>query len=54
MMKFTEGGWVPLVIATVLFIAMWTWYRGRQAVAQREHEQAVPIDTLLATIDPSR
>jgi KUP system potassium uptake protein len=52
MMKFTEGGWVPLVIATVLFIAMWTWYRGRQAVSQREHEQAVPIDTLLATIDP--
>jgi KUP system potassium uptake protein len=52
MMKFTKGGWVPLVIATVLFVAMWTWYRGRQAVSQREHEQAVPIDTLLATIDP--
>ena len=52
MMKFAEGGWVPLAIATVLFIAMWTWYRGRHAVAQREHEQAVPIDTLLATIEP--
>ena len=34
MMKFVEGGWVPLVIATVLFIGMWTWYRGRQAVSQ--------------------
>jgi KUP system potassium uptake protein len=52
MMKFAEGGWVPLAIATALFIAMWTWYRGRHAVAQREHEQAVPIDTLLATIEP--
>ena len=52
MMKFTEGGWVPLIIAIVLFIGMWTWYRGRQAVSQREHEQAVPIDTLLATIEP--
>ena len=52
MMKFTEGGWVPLVIAAVLFIAMWTWYRGRHAVALREHEQAVPIDTLLATLEP--
>ena len=54
MLKFVEGGWVPLAIATVLFIAMWTWYRGRHAVAQREHEQAVPIDTLLATIEPAR
>jgi KUP system potassium uptake protein len=53
MMKFVEGGWVPLAIATVLFIGMWTWYRGRHAVAQREHEQAVPIDTLLATIEPN-
>jgi KUP system potassium uptake protein len=53
MMKFVEGGWVPLAIATVLFISMWTWYRGRHAVARREHEQAVPIDTLLATIEPN-
>ena len=51
MTKFVEGGWVPLGIAIILFIGMWTWYRGRQAVALREHEQAVPIDTLLATID---
>ena len=54
MLKFAEGGWVPLAIATVLFIGMWTWHRGRHAVALREHEQAVPIDTLLATIDPAR
>ncbi len=54
MTKFDEGGWVPLAIAAVLFIAMWTWYRGRHAVAQREHERTVPIDTLLATIDTDR
>ena len=54
MMKFAEGGWVPLAIATVLFIAMWTWHRGRHAVAQREHERTVPIDTLLATLDTER
>jgi KUP system potassium uptake protein len=52
MLKFIQGGWVPLAIAAVLFIAMWTWYRGRHAVARREHEQAVPIDSLLATIEP--
>jgi KUP system potassium uptake protein len=54
MTKFVEGGWVPLAIASLLFIAMWTWYRGRHAVALREHERTVPIDTLLATIEPER
>jgi KUP system potassium uptake protein len=54
MTKFVEGGWVPLAIAFVLFTSMWTWYRGRHAVAQREHERTVPIDTLLATLDTER
>jgi KUP system potassium uptake protein len=54
MLKFTQGGWVPLAIAAVLFIGMWTWYRGRHAVAIREKERAVPVDTLLATIAPEK
>jgi len=52
MMKFLEGGWVPLAIAAALFTGMWTWHSGRHAVALREHEQTMPIDTLLATIEP--
>ena len=54
MAKFVEGGWVPLAIGGLLFIAMWTWYRGRSAVALRIRERAVPIDTLLATLEPHR
>jgi KUP system potassium uptake protein len=54
MTKFDDGGWVPLAIATVLFIGMWTWHRGRHAVSLREHERSVPVDTLLATIDTDR
>jgi KUP system potassium uptake protein len=54
MAKFVEGGWVPLAIALVLFTGMWTWYRGRHAVAVREKERSVPVDTLLATIEPER
>ncbi len=54
MLKFFEGGWVPLVIASLLFVAMWTWYQGRQAVGIREKERAVPIDTLLEALEPSK
>ncbi|CAN5921374.1 potassium transporter Kup [soil metagenome] len=54
MLKFTQGGWVPLAIAAVLFTAMWTWYQGRQAVGIREKERAVPIDTLLEALEPGK
>jgi len=54
MMKFLEGGWVPLALALAIFAAMWTWYRGRTAVATREQEGSLPMETLLSSINPSR
>jgi KUP system potassium uptake protein len=54
MVKFIQGGWVPLALATMIFAAMWTWYQGRMAVAQREQEGSLPMETLLASINPSR
>src|SRR4029077_16657246 len=53
-LKFIEGGWVPLVIAAAIFTAMWTWLKGRLAVAAREQEGALPIETLLDSIGPGR
>ncbi|MDP1749234.1 MAG: KUP/HAK/KT family potassium transporter [Reyranella sp.] len=47
MLKFFHGGWVPLAIAAVIFICMWTWLQGRLAVSAREKERTVPLDELL-------
>jgi KUP system potassium uptake protein len=54
MLKFLDGGWVPLAIAAVIFLCMWTWLTGRAAVARREHEDALPLETLLESINPAR
>jgi len=54
MVKFLQGGWVPLVLALVIFTAMWTWLKGRMAVAARENEGALPMDALLRSINPGR
>ena len=54
MLKFLEGGWVPLAIAVVIFATMWTWMKGRAAVAAREKEGTLPIETLLGSISPGR
>jgi len=54
MVKFVQGGWVPLALATVIFAAMWTWYQGRIAVAAREQEGSLPMESLLVSINPGR
>jgi KUP system potassium uptake protein len=54
MVKFLMGGWVPLVLALLIFTAMWTWLKGRMAVAAREKEGALPMEALLSSINPSR
>ena len=53
MLKFVHGGWVPLAIAVVIFICMWTWLQGRLAVSAREKERTVPIDDLLKGFNTS-
>jgi KUP system potassium uptake protein len=49
-MKIVYGGWLPLVIGTVLFTLMTTWKRGRQIVADRLTARAVPLETFIASV----
>jgi KUP system potassium uptake protein len=50
-LKIAHGGWLPLVIAGVLFLLMTTWKTGRQLVAARLTARAVPIEQFLATVE---
>jgi KUP system potassium uptake protein len=48
--KVKDGGWIPLTMATGLFVIFWTWRTGRAALKAALAEMAVPIarlDTLL-------
>jgi KUP system potassium uptake protein len=49
-LKIRHGGWLPLVIGTVIFTLMTTWKTGRRIVAERLTERAVPLDAFLAKI----
>jgi len=49
-LKIAHGGWLPLVIGTVLFTLMTTWKTGRRIVAQRLTERAIPLSDFLARV----
>src|SRR5262245_28847725 len=53
-LKITHGGWLPLVIAGLLFTLMTTWKTGRQIVAARLTGRAVPIENFLKHVAETR
>ncbi|MBY0317464.1 MAG: potassium transporter Kup [Reyranella sp.] len=54
MMKFHEGGWMPIAIALAIFTTMWTWMKGRAAGLAVEKEATLPIEQLIGSISPGR
>ena len=48
-LKIPSGGWFPLVIGIVVFTVMTTWRTGRRLVLARLAEEAVPLDSFIAT-----
>ena len=52
--KFTEGGYVPLVIAVLIYGVMWIWHRGAAAVSLRMREALIPVDEFMKRIEAAR
>ena len=49
LLKVAHGGWLPLVIGTVLFTLMTTWKTGRRLVAERLTARALPLEQFVAS-----
>ncbi len=50
LMKVVEGGWVPLVVAAVVFASMYTWRRGRAALLQKLERDTLPLKDFIAHV----
>ncbi|HEV2286921.1 MAG TPA: KUP/HAK/KT family potassium transporter [Steroidobacteraceae bacterium] len=50
MMKVLEGGWVPLMLAALVYAIMYIWHRGLAAIRERVHEHPLPVADFLAAI----
>lgn len=49
-LKIPHGGWFPLAIGALGYTLLTTWQRGRQLLATRLNEVAVPLNILLGDI----
>lgn len=44
LLKVFEGGWIPLLVGTIIFVLMRTWQRGRTAIIDRLAAENSPLD----------
>ena len=49
--KVGQGGWLPLVIAGVIYTVLLTWKRGRRILAERIQREAKPLAAFLEKIE---
>src|SRR5437773_9641142 len=54
LLKVTEGGWFPLIVASLAFSIMGTWWRGRRLLAAQRARDAMPLDLFIETLRPER
>jgi len=44
--KLFEGGWVPLLLASLVYATMWIWHRGAMAVQARVEAELTPLSEM--------
>ena len=49
--KFADGGWLPVVIATLVFIPMSTWRRGRALLIEHQIRDNMPLEVFVPLIE---
>ncbi|MBV8892688.1 MAG: KUP/HAK/KT family potassium transporter, partial [Acidobacteria bacterium] len=54
LMKIVEGGYVPLVLAGLVYGIMYVWHLGAAAILSRVQEQVAPVDAFMAKIAERR
>lgn len=50
-LKVFDGGFFPLILATLLVVLMGIWVRGSRYLYKKAHRQAVPLTDLLETLE---
>ncbi len=52
-LKFFDGGWVPITIGAIILLLMATWKQGRTILAQRLIETSKPLQQFLSDTVPT-
>ena len=52
--KFTQGGWVPALVAAILVLVMLTWVTGRKLLSDKTRRDEVPLGFLVDNLSKKK
>jgi KUP system potassium uptake protein len=53
LLKFIEGGWMPLALGAAVMTLMYTWRRGSRLLLEKTRKSEVPLDSLVDSLERS-
>lgn len=53
LLKVHDGGWVPLALAGVIILVMWTWTKGSRYLREKISRNDVSLDTFITSLERS-
>ncbi|TWF49465.1 KUP system potassium uptake protein [Neorhizobium alkalisoli] len=51
LLKIHDGGWVPVALAIVIMLLMWTWTKGSRYLKEKAARNDIPIKTFIAMVE---
>ena len=54
LLKFLDGGYVPILLSFTLILLMWTWIRGSRILVTKTHRDSIPTRELIRMLDKSK
>src|SRR6266481_7755 len=54
LLKITDGGWFPIVVAALVFTIMATWWRGRRLLTELRARDALPLGQFVEGLNPEK
>jgi KUP system potassium uptake protein len=51
LLKVVEGGWMPLLLGSVVMVVMYTWRRGTRLLFEKTRRLETPIEALVAMLE---
>ena len=54
LLKLFEGGWVPVLVGSMVVLMMWTWLRGSGFLTSKTHRDSIPMRDLIRMLEKSK
>jgi KUP system potassium uptake protein len=53
LLKIHDGGWVPVMLALIIMLTMWTWTKGSQHLKEKTAKNDIPLTTFITSVESS-